>query len=171
MAYTTGTTNPPIQAPTIDISGKVLYKAGPWGSKYPVRRVILSLRMVDPSTNTTSVVGNSTTDLEGKFKIASPFITNAFSRITLQVWDMSTDDTFDLVLFPGLVGPNGGPQTVGDVFFPFEPAHPELARINSLPFKDTQKLAKGLSDLLKLPRYPLTIELTSEWRGVVPKIR
>jgi hypothetical protein len=170
MAYTTTVNpNPPLQAPTIDIGGKVIYKAGTWGSKYPARRMMLTLRMTD-TTGTTTSVGSGSTDLNGNFKIRSGFIANAFSRITLEVSDMTTDDTYSHTLYPGLVGPNGGFQNIKEVEFPFAPPHPELARINSLPFLDVQKLVKQLSDIVRSPNYPLTIELTSEWRAIAPKI-
>jgi len=168
MAYTT-TVNPPMQMPTIDIGGKVVYKAGTWGSRYPVRKVMLTLRMTDPSGAVTPI-GNGSTDLNGNFKLRSGAVTTSFSKISLEVWDISMDDTYSLTLYPGLVGPNGGFQDVRDVVFPFAPPHPELALVNSIPFADIQKLVKKLSDIVRSPQYPVAIELISEWRAIVPKI-
>jgi len=165
------TNTPTIQivAPTIDVSGKVVYQPGPWGSKYPARKISATLTMTDPM-GVSTFLSNSLGNDNGEFKIASPFIQSAFARITLEVTDDFTGEKDSLLLYPGLVGPNSGHQKIGEIVFPFKPEHPELAWINSIPFTDTKTLAKKLASLLGSPSYPLSIDLLSEWRGTVPRI-
>ena len=149
--------------PTVDVSGSVVYKAGPWGGRYPVRKLTAIIIVTDPS-GTTSNEGESFGDDNGKFRVKSGVITSAFSKITLQIHEDFTGQTTDLTLYPGLIGPNQGPQDVGVISFPFEPEHPELAWINSRPVRDTQSVASGLS-AIPSPRTSVSVDLLSEWRG------
>ena len=135
-------TNIAIQAPTVDVSGKVVYKSGPWGSRYPARKATADIIVTD-TTGATSFEGSGETDDNGKFRAKSSFIAFAFSQITLQIHEDFTGQDFDLTLYPGLIGPNQGPQDVGEIVFPFEPEHSELAWVNSSAFKDTQNFAKA----------------------------
>ena len=153
-----------IQVPTVDVSGSVVYKAGPWGGRYPVRKMTAIIIVTDPS-GTTSNEGESFGDDNGKFRVKSGVITSAFSKITLQIHEDFTGQTTDLILYPGLIGPNQGPQDVGMISFPFEPEHPELAWINSRAIRDTQSVASGLSAILKSKDKRVAVDLLSEWRG------
>lgn len=168
MAYTTGVNpnqNPPIQVPTVDVAGRVIHKAGPWGSKYPARKINASILATDHPSGTINFEGSGLGDDSGKFRAKSGAINYAFSRITLQIREDFTGQEFDVTLYPGLIGPNQGPQNVGEIVFPFEPAHPELAFVNNRPLKAAQDLAKTLSGILRSGDKRISLDLLSEWRG------
>lgn len=168
MAHSTAVNpnqNVVVQVPTVDVAGRVIYKAGPWGSKYPARKVRADIFAIDHPAGTSNFEGSGLGDDNGKFRAKSGPINYAFSRITLQIREDFTGQTFDETLFPGLIGPNQGPQSVGDIVFPFEPAHPELAVINNRALKDTQDIAKTLAGILRSGDKRVSLELFSEWRG------
>jgi hypothetical protein len=168
MAYSTALNqnqNPPVQIPTVDVAGRVVYKAGPWGSKYPARKISADILVTDHPAGTINFEGSGLGDNNGKFRAKSGSVGYAFSRITLQIREDFTGQTSDLTLYPGLIGPNQGPQNVGDIVFPFEPAHAELGWIGNRPMKSTQDIAKTLSGMLRSADKRVSLDLLSEWRG------
>ncbi|MEP7076588.1 MAG: hypothetical protein ABI878_12345 [Acidobacteriota bacterium] len=158
-----------IVVPTVDISGRIVYQPGPWGTQYPARGISLSIVLTD-TAGSRSIVGSGLVNENGEFKIASTAVTVAFSQITLEIQEDFTGENLSFPLYPGTIGPNGGPQKLGNIVFPFKPEHPELAWINSAAFTDTKAFAKKLADILRSPSLPLSIDLFSEWRTTAPSI-
>jgi len=169
MTITPNPPSPGIQQPTIDVTGRVFYKPGPWGSKHPVRSMRLTFSVTDTSGVIRSV-GLAFGDIDGRFKIDSGLIPFSFRQVALEVHEDFADDSFSFVIVPGWVAPSQGRQDLGELIFPFEPEHPELAWVNSVPYKDTQNLVRTLSRILRSNDRHVAIDLLSEWRGTVPAI-
>lgn len=158
-----------IVVPTVDISGRIVYQPGPWGTQYPARGISLGIVMTDTAGGLT-VIGTGLVKENGEFKIASTAVSVAFTKLTLEIHEDFTGENFSFPLYPGTIGPNTGPQKLGDIVFPFKPEHSELAWINSAAFTDTKVVAKKLADILRSPSYPLSIDLVNEWRTTAPSI-
>ncbi|MEZ5429048.1 MAG: hypothetical protein R2747_22570 [Pyrinomonadaceae bacterium] len=152
---------------TIDVTGKVVYQAGPWGSHRPVRNWgDAVLWAYDQTGRNKYLLGQDVFDGEGRFKLTAdaahipanlpkdPVIQQQLVEFRLELAETYTKEE-EILILDNLQWTQGRLHDLGQIRVKWKPAIPILATVNLSEFSDSQILARHLLMLIEtMPENP-----------------